>query len=58
MLRKLRYPFIVLLVVILLSNAVSAATIKSYSMTYTVDNESARAMLSMMNEWRTGGTGW
>ncbi len=58
MMRRLRYPFIVILVVILFSNAVSAATIKSYSMTYTVDNESARAMLSMMNDWRTGGTGW
>ena len=56
--RKIRYPLIALLTVILFSNCISAATIKSYSMTYNVDNQSARDMLAMINDWRTGGSAW
>ena len=58
MLRKLRPLFVVLLAVIFITNSVSAATIKSYSMTYYVDNEASRSMLQMINDWRTSGTAW
>ena len=58
MLRKLRFSFIALLVVFIFAGSVSAGTVKSYSMLYDVDQESARSMLSMINDWRTGGDAW
>ena len=58
MVRKLRPLFVVFLVVLFFSNSVSAATVKSFTMTYEVDNQIAREMLPMINEWRTGGEAW
>ncbi|SCW29947.1 Glucan-binding domain-containing protein (YG repeat) [Ruminococcaceae bacterium YRB3002] len=58
MMRKLRSLFIVVLVVALFSNTVSASTIKSFSMTYTVDQQEARDMLPLINEWRQSGDAW
>ena len=57
-LRKLRSLFAAMLVCAFFSNAVAADTIKSFDITYTVDNESARAMLPMINEWRQSGEAW
>lgn len=58
MLRKFRYLFVVLLVVVFFSNTVTAATVKSFSLTCKVDNASARSMLSMINDFRTSGSAW
>lgn len=58
MVRKLRPLFVVFLVVLFFSNSISAASVKSFTMTYEVDNQIAREMLPMINEWRTGGEAW
>ena len=58
MLRKLRYSLVTLLVVFLFAGSVSAATTKTFSMTYSVDNEVARNIFPMLNEWRQSGETW
>ena len=58
MLRKLRSLFAAVLVCAFVSNAVAADTFKTFDLTYTVDNETARTMLPMINEWRQSGDAW
>ena len=59
MLRKLRYPFVVLFVVFFYAFSVSAATsIRSFELTYEVDQQAARDMLTLINDWRTSGEAW
>lgn len=56
--RKLRPLFVVFLVVLFFSNNVTASTVRSFDITYIVDNVSARSMLSTINEWRQSGDVW
>ena len=56
--RKLRPLFVVLLVVLFFSNNVTASTVRTFDITYNVDNVSARSMLSIINEWRQSGDVW
>ena len=58
MLRKLRCLLVVLSVVFLLSINVSASTYRTFTFDYEVDMQSARDMLDMINDWRTGGDAW
>lgn len=58
MLCKLRSVFVIMLVCAFFSNTVAADTIKTFDLTYTVDNETARTMLPMINEWRQSGDTW
>ncbi len=44
------------LAVILLFNQSSAATLRSFTLTYDVDLQSARTQLPIINEWRQSGT--
>ena len=44
------------LVIILLFNQSSAATLRSFTLTYEVDLQSAREQFELINEWRTSGT--
>ena len=44
------------LAVILLFSQTSAATLKSFTLTYDVDLQSAREQFTLINEWRTSGT--
>ena len=57
--RKLRCFFVAVLALFMLAGNVSAAgTSKSYKFTYYVDNESARDLVTEVNDWRTGGEAW
>ena len=56
--RGFRSLFVILFVCVFFSNTVSAATIKTFKLTASVDSGSARSMLSMINEFRTGGSAW
>ena len=44
------------LAIILIFNQTSAATLRSFTLTYDVDLQSAREQLPIINEWRTSGT--
>ena len=57
--RKLRCFFVAVLALFMLAGNVSAAgNSKSYKFTYYVDNESARDLVTEVNNWRTGGEAW
>ena len=57
--RKLRCFFVALLAVFMLSGNLSAAGMtQTVKITYNVDNESARSLFSLINDWRTGGDAW
>ena len=58
LMRKLRPLLIVLLVLVLFSGNVSAATYRTFNLTYEVDTTGARSMLQMINDWRTSGEAW
>ncbi len=50
--------FAMVLIVALMASTVSAATYRTFYITYDVDNSKARSMLSLINEFRTSGDGW
>ena len=57
--RKLRCFFVALLAVFMLSGNLSAAGMtQTVKITYNVDNESARSLFSLVNDWRTSGDAW
>ena len=39
-------------------NVSAAGVKKSYKFTYEVDNESARTLVTKVNDWRTSGDAW
>lgn len=58
MFRKIQSFFAAVLVIALFSSTVSAATYRTFTLQYEVDNESARQLLTEINTWRTSGDAW
>ena len=56
--RRLRPVLVAFLVVVFLSTNVLAGSIKTFELTYTVDNAAARNMLPLINSWRQSGDAW
>ena len=42
----------------MLADTVSAASVQTFDINYQVNSKSARDMLSIINDWRTGGSAW
>jgi len=59
LIKSFSVSFVSLLIVfVLVSNNAYAATYKTLSLTYEVDQSEARSMLSSINDWRQSGDAW